>query len=56
MGPICKDCGVELNIVEIIYYEVRCESCERAWDYRLTQYRHGKPDPELDAMFSGNTL
>ncbi len=49
---ICVQCGVELTKVEHFYYEYRCEDCESKWSDRLTAFRLGTPDEELDELFS----
>lgn len=47
----CIDCGKTLTIEEDHFYTYRCGKCEGVWDARLTDWRNGAPDPELDRMF-----
>jgi len=49
---LCKECGAILTDEESHYYEYRCESCEGEWHRRITDWRHGGEDAELDAMFT----
>ena len=48
---LCNQCGAELTHEEHFYYEYRCEGCETKWSDRLTAYRLGEPDNELDELF-----
>lgn len=51
--PICSECGDSLTEEERNYYVYRCESCERCWHERVTAWRHGAPDDELDKLYDG---
>lgn len=48
----CVDCGNYLNAIEEYYYGARCERCEQRWTARMTAWRHGGDDDELDEAFS----
>jgi hypothetical protein len=49
---ICADCGSILTDEERHYYERRCEKCETAHHDKISAWRRGGDDPELDAVFS----
>lgn len=49
----CEDCGTVLTDDERHYYEYRCEACEVRWHERITAWRNGAPDRELDAVYRG---
>ena len=51
---VCVSCFVQLKRVEREHYETRCERCELAWLRRLSRYREGARDNELDALFGGS--
>lgn len=48
----CSDCGDALSAFEERYFEHRCEVCEQLWHERLQEWRRGKPDAMLDAIWA----
>ncbi len=52
LKPRCIDCTIELTQREIKYYENRCEPCETLWHVRIQAWQQGKPDKELDDLYS----
>ncbi len=51
-GWYCNSCHEELTPEEHSMYDDRCEKCERAWSLRVTNWRKGGRDSELDDIFS----
>ena len=49
--PICTTCGESLTRDEFEHYTDRCEDCEQDWHARITQWRAGGDDPELDRLY-----
>jgi hypothetical protein len=49
----CQGCGAVLTDEERHYYGTRCETCESEWSDRVTAWRKGAADPELDAQYDG---
>lgn len=50
---ICSGCGRTLTKEEIHYYGQTCDDCEREWSERMTKWRLGGEDQELDLLYSG---
>lgn len=53
MRVICDECGALLTEEEKHYYSGNCEECETAFHERISAWREGEADPELDEMFGG---
>jgi hypothetical protein len=51
---ICRECGEVLTDDERHYYDGRCEKCVCEWSDRISAWRRGGDDPELDDRFKGD--
>lgn len=49
---LCRDCCEPMTATERHYYGTRCERCEQEWHERITEWRTGGADKELDEMYS----
>ncbi len=49
---ICTDCGAIMTDEERYWYGYRCEACEGEWADRITKWRNGAADAELDLLYS----
>jgi len=47
----CQTCGAVLTHDEKYYYETECNECVGKWSQRLSVWRNGGQDEELDKMF-----
>lgn len=48
----CSQCLQPLSDEEQKYYGHHCEECESQWSAKVTAWRKGADNPELDEMFS----
>lgn len=51
MIPFCSQCGKLLSDAEYEFYTYHCEECERYWGDRISEWREGAEDAELDQLY-----
>lgn len=56
MRLICASCGKPLSVDEMQWLGDACSRCAREWNDRLTAWREGAHDPDLDQLFASELV